>query len=1472
MKKYEYEDKQHAQFSTKNLDWFKNVFGFEEDGIKSTSDISKVIEKIKNFNINSPVNKNLEVNYSDLNNVSIIGKIDSSKKYNVGKVKFVSTGNLLQSITKVDTADVTGKDNGLKYYVISGNTGPLHYDPQLKGSLFQVASQFNALEMNSQKYIPEYGITIYVHDGTQGPACALACPYATLYRNYFSMPGGKPQSGIPDLSGNTSDQINTLEEFEKTSGVTLKKENGYFYTKDDEETEKINDYLSTPENFWESVKLVKYFIHEDTPVVSAIDGSEVQKVAQIYCSALPLAYFPILKKSENFTKMILCAIYYATFAQAVVMAQTKGERVKVLITNVGGGVFVNPPDVINAAINSALTFFKDYPIDVYYVNFKDSVTEFINTTTESPYPDDKDKKITPPASFQVGGADPSSDNSGIESTQMGSDTTPPPPPPNCTIDTATQSITNITPECQEDIFKLATPLDKPSVTEEEPKNMSNLVSAIGADYSTKYASEAIMPAGSATLLYIGDTNLYNITQSGSNWSPGSVTATKIKYMIHASPAKSDNVKRDISKDTISNSVMNSLILAAKNGVKKIIFPFIGGVIFYNTLKENVDAHLKDGDKKYDKEQHAAVLVKGVTDFYKKFSSYGISTNPIEEIYFLTFSDGENNEEQSGMQKAITQAISSTPLLNDILKQLTKGTLISNVIPPHGKENIDAIVNAGNTNHGFATGSGIADMCFAGLNDNQYYQKKLDTIKEKFIEAFNAYIKKPNAAPPPSTPPTEPAPPPEKPKVAFAEVLKGLEGQLTNTPDTDADISSSEITLPDFLYPPSETDAGKKKNLNCATPLIKDMIEAFETADEGDTNFYLGACRSIQAAYQLERGDKTDDTSAEAMRAKLLLNLRKNSLLLKVPAWWDYKEMKMGKVSGPPDTLDKLMNYSLQDTIEYYSQDQGNEGKLFRALNIAKEPEMKLTFTWYKNNHTINGVDKRFTKGISNEGNTCFFNAALQLLLCNEDFLQLMIQGNCQDNFIDSIKKSELKNSEDLPMCSHEKFNKSKETIQFLLSFFEKWLKNESFKNDGENQVVKIVKALSDVKGGGQGDSSEILVNLFESIGCCKENYILKFYDNSVTSLKITEKSPKYKDIHEKEVENVEAPSPVITLKSEQINTLMIENKLSENECKKVTNSVQDLIDYYTSEQQIQYNIQSDSLNDYDKLIYDYIKRLYKTAGAAELNIFGLLHLICSKIDREDISSFITTSNSIDVSSDESFNTIVLIKDMAEFSGIKSDFETIYTFLNKYNKKFNNENIKAQCENITKISDFVLKLLDSLVNPSGIFKVKKTEFKKIGKYVILYLGDRSLKDSSTNASIKNLMNVKINKNITLNGNTYILQGYSVHVGTKSTGSSHYVFIKCDPKSGEEKLILDDSHITNVDSRTLDDKQRGVYALIYKKGESDVPASPGGGGFKPKYNAATNNVTSKSKHNSSFKVSSSSKSKTKTKNRSHTQRVK
>jgi hypothetical protein len=54
----------------------------------------------------------------------------------------------------------------LKVSVVRGDVRQMHQAPENAGALFQVASQFNLLEMVSPRVTPEDGITRYQHDRT----------------------------------------------------------------------------------------------------------------------------------------------------------------------------------------------------------------------------------------------------------------------------------------------------------------------------------------------------------------------------------------------------------------------------------------------------------------------------------------------------------------------------------------------------------------------------------------------------------------------------------------------------------------------------------------------------------------------------------------------------------------------------------------------------------------------------------------------------------------------------------------------------------------------------------------------------------------------------------------------------------------------------------------------------------------------------------------------------------------------------------------------------------------------------------------------------------------------------------------------------------------------------------------------------------------------------------------------------------
>lgn len=69
---------------------------------------------------------------------------------------------------------------------VVADTQALHLDKANAGAIFQVASQFNLLEMIGPNATPRDGVGIYEYDQTQGPVCAIACGAGTIYRNYFA--------------------------------------------------------------------------------------------------------------------------------------------------------------------------------------------------------------------------------------------------------------------------------------------------------------------------------------------------------------------------------------------------------------------------------------------------------------------------------------------------------------------------------------------------------------------------------------------------------------------------------------------------------------------------------------------------------------------------------------------------------------------------------------------------------------------------------------------------------------------------------------------------------------------------------------------------------------------------------------------------------------------------------------------------------------------------------------------------------------------------------------------------------------------------------------------------------------------------------------------------------------------------------------------------------------------------------------
>ena len=240
----------------------------------------------------------------------------------------------------------------------------LHADPANAGALFQVASQFNLLEMVSPSVTPESGVGIYENDRTQGPACAIAAGAGTIYRNYFVPVNG--QTG--QSAGSQIDCLADLGEKLGNAGHRLwQMQNGYALPSQDGLAEVARRLRqSSAAELDELRSSLRVGIQWNTQVTLK---ACTHTVSQVYCSALPVAYTRLAPALwEGFAHLVLEAAYEATLYAAVLNRRTTGNR-RVYLTLLGGGAFGNDTRWILDSLQRALELYKDWDIEVAIVSY-----------------------------------------------------------------------------------------------------------------------------------------------------------------------------------------------------------------------------------------------------------------------------------------------------------------------------------------------------------------------------------------------------------------------------------------------------------------------------------------------------------------------------------------------------------------------------------------------------------------------------------------------------------------------------------------------------------------------------------------------------------------------------------------------------------------------------------------------------------------------------------------------------------------------------------------------------------------------------------------------------------------------------------------------------------------------------------------------------------------------------------------------
>lgn len=253
---------------------------------------------------------------------------------------------------------------------VEGNVRKMHVEPENAGAVFQVASQFNLLEMTGPSITPERGVTGYAYDHTQGPACAIAAGAGTIWRNYLVPVGDRiGQTADRQLDGLADLGAALARDMGVEAGSLWHMRNGYALP-DSGMLARIEAHLNRlDEGERDQLRgLLRVGLHRDVGVTEPGVAPDT-RVTQLYCSALPVAYSGIpAAQWVGFATLILEAAYEATVLSAVLNAARGGSR-RLLLTRIGGGAFGNAEAWINAAMLRALRIAAGQRLEVLMVSY-----------------------------------------------------------------------------------------------------------------------------------------------------------------------------------------------------------------------------------------------------------------------------------------------------------------------------------------------------------------------------------------------------------------------------------------------------------------------------------------------------------------------------------------------------------------------------------------------------------------------------------------------------------------------------------------------------------------------------------------------------------------------------------------------------------------------------------------------------------------------------------------------------------------------------------------------------------------------------------------------------------------------------------------------------------------------------------------------------------------------------------------------
>jgi len=332
--------------NTESLDWFERITGFREGPYAWTQAQLRLEE-------------------------GQLVSLRDGARHHTGRFEMVS----LDELRRTHTPPAQAAPNVVR--TIVGDARAMHADAANAGATFQVASQFNALEMVGPNITPEHGVTRYASDRTQGPACAIAAGAGTIWRNYFAP--------VSQQQGQTADrQLDGLSAMGEVLADALdiprlrlwEMRNGYALCTS-EGLEAIGRLLqrSNAAQHDRLRGLLRVGWHRGADVTD-LPPSSRHKVDQIYCSALPVAYGRSPAQLwEPFARLVLQGAYEATLLAASQHAAEGGSN-RVLLTGLGGGAFGNASEWIADAIVYALDRVPNAGLEIFLVGYREVPAHF----------------------------------------------------------------------------------------------------------------------------------------------------------------------------------------------------------------------------------------------------------------------------------------------------------------------------------------------------------------------------------------------------------------------------------------------------------------------------------------------------------------------------------------------------------------------------------------------------------------------------------------------------------------------------------------------------------------------------------------------------------------------------------------------------------------------------------------------------------------------------------------------------------------------------------------------------------------------------------------------------------------------------------------------------------------------------------------------------------------------------------------